>query len=192
MADFKVVSTEPNVKKLQYADDIYLYVSCPTMDRCISSMSNAIEESRRWLLDNNLNLSQDKFSAAIFTRHRKEHTRRQIRIGCQEIQIKENIKVLGINLDKKMNFKKHVDDILSKCEKGLNVLRKITSMKWGAHPETCLNIYRSLIRSQIDCGGTLYMEHSQRISKKVGQDSILGDKNMFGGISINSNECINS
>ncbi|XP_026481355.1 uncharacterized protein LOC113388168 [Ctenocephalides felis] len=110
MADFKVV-TEPNVKKLQYADDIYLYVSCPTMDRCISSMSNAIEESRRWLLDNNLNLSQDKFSAAIFTRHRKEHTRRQIRIGCQEIQIKENIKVLGINLDKKMNFKKHLDRI---------------------------------------------------------------------------------
>ncbi|XP_026471407.1 uncharacterized protein LOC113375686 [Ctenocephalides felis] len=127
----------------------------------------SIEETIKWLSTNNLSVSATKVSAAVFTRHRLPSIIGQVRIGNHVLQIKDNIKILGINLDTKMNFKRHISEISAKCEKGLNILRKITNTKWGAYPETCLMLYRSIIRSRIDYGCFIYGAVSQSEQKKL-------------------------
>ncbi|XP_026479262.1 uncharacterized protein LOC113385629 [Ctenocephalides felis] len=66
-----------------------------------------------------------------------------------------------------MTFKKHIQELSRKCETGINILRKITNTKWGAHPETCLLLYRNLIRTQIDYGCFIYGQTSKSEQNKL-------------------------
>nr|CAH7728846.1 unnamed protein product [Callosobruchus chinensis] len=79
-------------------------------------------------------------------------------ILIQEIHfpVVDQYKYLGIILDKKLLWTKHIQYVKQRCEKGLNLLRAVTKTKWGADTCTSLTFYRSYIRSVIDYGSTVY------------------------------------
>jgi hypothetical protein len=49
----------------------------------------------------------------------------------------------------------HLNYIIGKCEKGVNVLRALSGVWWGAHPYCQKLLYNAIIRSQIDYGSFL-------------------------------------
>ena len=54
--------------------------------------------------------------------------------------------------DSKLDWKAHMEQLKSKCNKALNLMRSVSSTKWGADQKTIEMIYTSLIRSKIDYG----------------------------------------
>ena len=74
---------------------------------------------------------------------------------------------MGITLDENMTFEKHIEDILTRSKKRLNLLKAIRGQKWGASPETILYTYRVYIRPLIEYGSNLYSHEKEHILKKI-------------------------
>lgn len=45
-------------------------------------------------------------------------------------------------------------EITNKSLKGINLLRNISGISWGAHPITLLNIFKAVVRAQFDYSAT--------------------------------------
>lgn len=118
---------------LQYADDIALYSNSNSMDEICYRLNSALQYLGQWLSDHGLSLSIDKCKAVIFTR-RRQIPLPNIIFENQQIPLARSAKFLGIILDSRLNGVAHVEYILQKCEKSINVLRALSGVWWGAHP----------------------------------------------------------
>lgn len=70
-------------------------------------------------------------------------------------------------IDYKLIWTKHIEYIICKAEKGLNILRCVTRRSWGADPKMAFMFYRAYIRSTLDYGAILYGTASNTNLKKV-------------------------
>ena len=67
-------------------------------------------------------------------------------------------KHLGMHLDTKLNFKEHLDNIMSKVDKTIGLLRKLQAVL----PRLSLaTIYKAFIRPHLDYGDIIYDQASK-------------------------------
>ena len=62
-------------------------------------------------------------------------------------------KHLGLILDKKLNFKNHLSEKISKANKGLGVIKRLYKFLPRA---SLVNIYRAFVRPHLDYGDIIY------------------------------------
>lgn len=74
---------------------------------------------------------------------------------------------LGIYLNEKLNFQRHIRELIADVEKRLNVLKMLDGSKWGGHPETLLMVLKSVVREKTDYGSTIYANTNQNLLNKV-------------------------
>ncbi|XP_052745706.1 RNA-directed DNA polymerase from mobile element jockey isoform X4 [Bicyclus anynana] len=134
---------------LQYADDIVLYHSSSSVDELHLRLNSALYYLSQWLSDHGLSLAVDKCQAVVFTRKRSIPTF-NFSLEEQPINLIDKAKFLGIILDRKLNGFAHSQYISRKCEKGINVLRAVAGVWWGAHAYSLKLLYNALVRSHID------------------------------------------
>lgn len=158
------------VKLVSFADDILIYTSSHSIDINNSRLSLAMESIHNFLSNKGLEIAFDKTFAIIFTRKYKIAIPSYIRIYNFNITVKLSLKFLGIYLDSKLNWKSHINYIASKCEKKINILKSISTTKWGSDPSTCLLLYRSIIRPIFDYGCPLF--HNAPTSTTIKLDRI--------------------
>src|SRR6218665_2765249 len=77
------------------------------------------------------------------------------------------VKFLGIIFDRKLNWKPHVDYIIEKCKKRLNLMRAISGYHWGASKKSLLAIYKALSRSNLVYGDESYSLTPKPIRTKL-------------------------
>ena len=65
-------------------------------------------------------------------------------------------KLLGVMFDSKLNFKAHIDYVTKKCEKGMNLLKVLSKMDWGADRSVLLRLYRAFVRSRVEYGCAVF------------------------------------
>lgn len=139
---------------LQYADDLALYVMVQNPLEAQVPINNALSYLYDWFCDHGLSLSVAKSKTVIFTRKRLIPNV-VISYENQYIPTSDSAKFLGLVFDTKMTGIPHVNEILNKCERSLNVLRCLSGVWWGAHPFTQKLLYNALIRSHLDYGSFL-------------------------------------
>ncbi|XP_038138555.1 uncharacterized protein LOC119781965 [Cyprinodon tularosa] len=66
------------------------------------------------------------------------------------------IRYLGVWFDEKLSFKIHMQKIIDKCKKGINILKCLSGNDWGATSSSLKRIYDVLIRSVLDYGCIVY------------------------------------
>jgi len=59
---------------------------------------------------------------------------------------------MGLVFDSKLTWNDHVNYVVDKCKKHLNLMTAIAENKWGESKKVILVIYKSLIRSILDYG----------------------------------------
>ena len=74
----------------------------------------------------------------------------------QAIERVKVFKFLGVHFDERHTWKNHIDSIVDKCEKVVNVMRSLSGSTWGAGQDTQLMIYRAMVRSRLDYGCLSY------------------------------------
>jgi hypothetical protein len=110
-------------------------------------------------------ISETKTVAILFG-NQKEHTL-NISLGSTPIQFVKVTRFLGILLDKKLNFGQHIQDLVNKCQKDLNVMRMLKGTDFGTDKNSLLLLYKSLIRSKIDYGAQIYSSACPSFLKKL-------------------------
>ena len=120
----------------------------------------------QWCDLNGFKISMNKTVAVLFTR-RRDRIDNILKINGESVKVENKAKFLGIIFDSKLSWNDHVNYIVDKCKKRLNLLRAISGNKWGANKKTLLMIYRSLIRSILDYGAVALDSMSESNKKKL-------------------------
>jgi len=77
----------------------------------------------------------EKTVAVLFT-HRRDTVNKALQIYGDYIKIDNKAKFLGIIFDSKLTWSDHVNYIIDKCNKRLNLLRAVSGNQWGASKKT--------------------------------------------------------
>jgi len=87
-----------------------------------------------------------------FCKHRTVNPDPVLLLNGTPIAVVEQVKFLGLISDKRLSFILHLFYLKQKCLKALDLLRVVSSTKWGTDEKTLLHLYRALIRSKLDYG----------------------------------------
>uniref|UniRef100_A0A671ND64 alpha-mannosidase n=1 Tax=Sinocyclocheilus anshuiensis TaxID=1608454 RepID=A0A671ND64_9TELE len=67
-------------------------------------------------------------------------------------------KFLGIYFDAKLSWAEHINKIVEKCQKVLNIMRCVSGVEWGASFSSLKTIYVALIRWESDVEGMVWRD----------------------------------
>ena len=115
-----------------------------------------------------LNVSPTKSAVLVFTNKQKKDILLQIK--GHNLPICEQYKFLGVRFDSKLTWSVHIDSIIDKCKKRINLLRCVSGTPWGSKYEILMMIYKGLILSILDYGSEMYDSACISLTKKL--DSI--------------------
>lgn len=74
----------------------------------------------------------------------------------QPLAVEKHPKYLGFVLDSEFTCSKHIDHIILKSKKRLNILKYISGRDWGADAATLRTTYMTLIRPILEYGSAVY------------------------------------
>lgn len=151
----KIFQTSLNIIVSQYADDFVLYIKNQDIKKCEIYVQNALDYIVRSLAELGLELSASKSKYCVFSRGRRRILP-SIKINEQALCFANCTKYLGMWLDQSLRWGKHINEIVDKSLKFLNILKLLTGSSWGVHTKHIRRLYISLVRSRLDYGSFLY------------------------------------
>ncbi|XP_076658781.1 uncharacterized protein LOC143362464 [Halictus rubicundus] len=142
-----------NVYVSQFADDIAIYVKFKIVKRAQSTLTNAINIISKNLHQIGLTLTPHKTKLIRFNN-------KKILPGTTQIK-------LWIVFDYRLLFKMHIDLVIKRCSRALNIIKYLRGTWWGSDPETLITLYKSFIRSTIDYGSFIYFPSQKYLTAKL-------------------------
>jgi Reverse transcriptase (RNA-dependent DNA polymerase) len=94
-----------------FADDILLSIVEKNVNKCLAKMNEDLGNLAEWLNYNKLKLNVDKTNFMIIT---EATTNTSLKIYGETIQRAPSMKYLGVTIDQKFTFKKHMAVITKK------------------------------------------------------------------------------
>lgn len=159
------LNVDPSCSILQYADDVLVYSANRDIKIAAETLNDSLNKLSSWLSAQNLSLSKSKSLIVVFTRKRKVPTV-NISVDGERIPVVKEAKFLGRIFDSSMNGNAHINDIVRKCEKNINIMRAVSGVWWGSHPGVLRLMYNALVRSILDFGSiTFCLENKQPLHK---------------------------
>ena len=107
-----------------FADDTNLFICGDNPDEMVSDLNSELEDISSWLKTNKLSLNVKKTHYMLFSSKRNRKDILPIKIDNNEIEEVEHTKFLGVFIDNKLNWKKHISYISGKISRGLGVILK--------------------------------------------------------------------
>ena len=89
----------------------------------------------------------------IFSRKKQSQSHPTISLNNIHVERASYQKHLGIIIDEKLNFKKHIDNAILKFDKGISVIKKL---RHGLPRKSLITIYKAFLRPLIDYGDIIY------------------------------------
>ena len=86
---------------------------------------------------------------------------------CGETLKVYEVKFLGITFDSQLNFKKHFEEILDRCNTRYHRLRLLVNKKWGPNPATLIQIYKQCVRPIFEYGSLSTITASDYIISRI-------------------------
>ena len=103
------------------------------------------------------------FSRSILVRK----TELNLKLYGETLKIYLQVKFLGITFDSQLNFKKHFEDILDRCNTRYHRLRLLVIKKWGLSPATLIQIYKQCVHPIFEYGSLSTITASDYIISKI-------------------------
>ena len=84
-------------------------------------------------------------STSVLISNKRNYYLPQIYLNSTQIKIEDNIKYLGLTIDKKLNFNKHINNIYNKCVSKIIKLPFFARNVWGLKSDSIKSIYTAVI-----------------------------------------------
>ena len=106
-----------------------------------------------WCAKWRIKLNPIKTKVIIFFRSiLARKTELNLKLYGETLKLYPQMKFLGITFDSQLNFKKHFEDILDRCNTRYHRLRLLVNKKWGPSPATLIQIYKQCIHPVFEYG----------------------------------------
>jgi hypothetical protein len=168
-----------------YADDLCLLA--------IGKFPNAVSGLIQWALDTveewcgrlGLTVNPDKTGLVVFTRKRKLPGFFQLYFFGRVVQRSMSVKYLGVILDSRLTWKKHIDAKVRKAQNSLWACRGACGGVWGLGHRVVHRLYVSVIRPSITFASLVWWPGCQTAStrSKLSRVQRWGCLGITGGVS---------
>ena len=111
-----LLSTLKLADLFNFADDNSISIIADNIDHLLLTLKHESELAVKWFKDNQMIANPDKFQATIlqYSRNPKNCELVKLEIGSTKIETKNTVKLLGITIDNKLNFEKHISELCKK------------------------------------------------------------------------------
>ena len=148
-----------------YADDNTLSFSHEDPQVVKLTLEHAAMKAISWFEINGLKANPSKFQAIVLKGKRYGQTIDEFRVS-DEIVITpvDNVKLLGLWLDKDLNYSTHIKELTTKCAKITNAVGRISKF---LTMETKMKIYKAFVQSNLDYCSIVYHNCNLSDARKV-------------------------
>ncbi|XP_058449030.1 uncharacterized protein LOC131428991 [Malaya genurostris] len=137
------------VKVLLYADDILLLAWGKKEQPLYRKLQSAIEAVDRWAKSVGFSFSAMKSSIFYCSPNVRREPKKVLKINQIPIQTQTHLKILGVTLDRSLNFKMHCKLTKKTCESRLYILKIIGARLPRAQRISLLQIGSAIITSRL-------------------------------------------
>ena len=164
-----------DVTIVQYADDICMWkivnLKRSTNKRNINFIREQFQRNldalENYMTTNGLTISTEKTNLILFNAGENAPNLPYFTLYNQILEYKQSIKFLGLTFTSKLSWSTHINIILEKARKNLNLIKILTKLPWGMDPQTLVHITTAIIRSSITYGQEIYFSAPKSSLKKL-------------------------
>lgn len=156
--------TDLNANKLftvGYADDITILISGPFESSICDRMRQAFKIVETWCAKHELSVNPQKTELVMFTNRRTLGPHKLPKLFATELTLREEVKYLGVILDSKLLWNKHLDHKLNKCAIAFYQCKRMMGDKWGLSPKITLWLYTAVIRPMLAYGALVWWTRTE-------------------------------
>ena len=139
-----------------FADDTSLFSVVCDINTSAAHLNNDLWKISNWAFQWKMSFNPDPSKQAqevIFSRKHQKISHPSIYFNNNPIESVSSQKHLGIILDTKLNFHRHIKNILTKVNKTIGLLRKLQKI---LPRESLLTIFKSFVRPHLDYDDVIY------------------------------------
>ena len=154
------------VRSKEFADDVAFSVTADTYEMALIMMQDAIDRFEEYISSVGLKISTEKTKAMCFTLKKQRQV--ILTLNNSVIEVVKEFKYLGMYLDApRLTWSKHIQYIRNKSQQGLNVIKYVSSSKWGADRGSLLKFNSALVKSKLTYGCQALVSTSTTNYKKL-------------------------
>ena len=148
-----------NTDFASYADDNTPYTTGENINEVISKLEKETSSLFNWFSVNQMKANPDKCHLLL-----NRDCKQELIIGDISIENSKYEKLLGIEIDSKLNFNMHVVNLCKKASRKMHVLARITPFMSLPKRRMLLNAF---FKSQFNYCPLVWMFHSRAINNKI-------------------------
>ena len=97
-----------------FADDNIISCTEESLEELIKSLTAESEKAVQWFKENIMIVNPDKFQAIIIDRKNRQNNPTSIKVNDININSENSVRQLGLEIDSKLNFDKHITELYKK------------------------------------------------------------------------------
>ena len=139
-----------------FADETSLFLVVKNKEVSASDLTINLDMIFKWACNWKISFNPDPKKPGqevLFSRKSSNITDPIIHFNNVQVQRANQQRHLGIILDEKLNFKSHIDKVLTKASKGIAVTKRLRN---SLLRKSLITIYKAIIRPHLDYGDILY------------------------------------
>ena len=107
-----------------FADDNTLSTIANSIEKLVSDLEEDSGCATKWFKDNHMIANPDKFKAIIIDKKGKQ-AGVPLKINGEIIKSQEEVVLLGVTIDNKLSFSKHIENVCKSAAKQLNSIKRL-------------------------------------------------------------------
>ena len=152
----------------QFADDTAQWAFSLNIHIAAKLLQQDLLKLAMWCAKWRIKHNPVKTKVIIFSRSiLAKKTELNLKLYGETLKIYPQVKFLGITFDSQLNFKKHFEDILDRCNTRYHRLRLLVNKKWGLSQATLIQIYKQCVRPMFEYGSLSTVTTSDYIISKI-------------------------
>ena len=144
-----------------YADDTAIYCSHQEIQEVTIRLENDTARLSTWFAGNFMKLNEKRCHLLVFG---EKDTKVSIKAGSSVIKKSNEEKLLGVIIDRKLNFKKHLFTVCNKASQKLHALARASMYM---PKEKTKIVMRAFVISQFSYCPLIWMFHGKGVNSKV-------------------------
>ena len=155
--------------KTLYPNSLMILLNGPSVVRIAAKLLRQdLLKLAMWCAKWRIKLNPIKTKVIIFSRSAlARKTELNLKLYGETLKIYPQVKFLGITFDSQLNFKKHFEEILDRCNTRYYRLRLLVNKIWEPSPATLIQIYKQCVRPSFECGSVSTITASDNIISKI-------------------------
>ncbi len=146
----KIRAKIKNLQSLSYIDDVTLYIEGRNIDKNVKMQKNAAKIAFTWAKNNAVQFNDSKSELIHFESHKTTFNQMIILLNNTIIKSKTCVRWLEVWLNRKLNFKVHVQTKIATVIRTLHLLFRLMNSEWRLNVKLEKQLYLTCVTSISD------------------------------------------